>query len=96
MQMKKITMLLCLAAVAGCQTWDQRQADQESRYIGKPFDALYDEYGVPIGIAPTSDGGRFIEFRYIRGQYACDARVTADSRGIVTKIKVGGQNGCVM
>lgn len=93
--MRIVFWLALTIALSGCANWPEHQASQQARYVGKPVDSLYTEYGVPIGIAPTSDGGRFLEFRHNRGGYECTAKVRIDSQSIVTEIKVGGQNGCI-
>lgn len=93
--MTKLVVSAALLMLAGCANWEAHQASEESRYIGKPVDALYDEYGVPVGVAPTSDGGRFFEFRRYRGQFLCTAKVTTNAADKITKISTGGQNGCI-
>ncbi|ESY20711.1 hypothetical protein [Mesorhizobium sp. LNJC394B00] len=93
--MLRVLTLVTVVILSGCANWDAHQSAEAARYVGKPIDALYDEYGVPVGIAPTSDGGKFLEFEGRRQGFLCTAKVTTDSRGIITKIKTGGQNGCI-
>lgn len=94
--MKPIILLMTAALLSSCQTWDGVKAQQSDKYVGKPFDELYSEWGVPTGIAPTRDGGKFMEFRKISGIYVCELKATTDRGGIVRKIQVGGQNGCIL
>ena len=87
--------LVTMSLVAGCADWKALQAAAESTYIGKNIDALYDEYGVPIGIAPKSDGGYFVQFETYRSGFQCTADVTTNSSRKIVKIVTGGQNGCI-
>ncbi|TIL71989.1 MAG: hypothetical protein E5Y65_08885 [Mesorhizobium sp.] len=93
--MRRLAAIVAGLLLTGCANWEAHQSAQELRYLGRPVDALYDEYGVPVGIAPTSDGGRFLEFQSFRRGFECTAKVTTDRRGVISKIKTGGQNGCV-
>jgi hypothetical protein len=83
--------IVAIYLIAGCAHWDLHLQDQERRYLNRPLEEMYSEYGVPFGVAPLQSGGKFIEFQYYRGEYACKARVKTDSMGKVISISVGGQ-----
>lgn len=88
--------VMLILALAGCANWNQHLQRQADSYVGRPLEAMYDEYGGPYRATPLSNGGQFVEFRTTRGGYLCTARAKTDSHGIVTSIAVGGQNGCIM
>lgn len=88
--------MVLAAQVAGCADWKAHQSLEKSKYLGKKIDDLYDEYGVPVGMARKSDGGYFVEFESYRNGFQCTADVTADSSGRIIKIRTGGQNGCIL
>lgn len=98
--MKKIAVtVLALAAgfLASCQSqWDAARSAQEARYVGKSVDNVYEEWGVPFGVVTKTDGGKFMQFQRYIGEFRCTADVTVNASAIVTRIAVGGQNGCVM
>lgn len=87
--------LLSTLAISGCATWDDVAAQQGQRYVGRPVDAMYGEWGAPINSAPLSGGGYFYEFDMIRAIYHCQAKAWTDPGRIVRQIQVGGQNGCL-
>lgn len=86
----------CAVLLAGCANWTAHQKAQEMEYIGRPVENMYDEYGVPVGVAPLLDGGKFIEFQYFQGIYECNAKVKTDAKLLVVEIRTGGQNGCII
>lgn len=87
--------VLAVLLLAGCATWDDIAAQQGQRYIGRPVDAMYGEWGAPISSAPLSSGGYFYEFAMIKAIYRCEAKVWTDQAQVVRQISVGGQNGCL-
>jgi len=96
MQRLKFAIAMSLfLPLAGCGSWDGFRNEQASRYLGKPVDQMYGEWGAPTNSAPLSDGGTYYDFRNTRnGGYRCEASVWTDSHSVVQKLSVGGQNGC--
>lgn len=98
--MRKFTitaLLISAAALVSCQSqWDAARSSQETRYVGKSIDNVYEEWGVPTGVVTKTDGGKFMQFQRNVGEFICTADVTVSPSAIVTRIAVGGQNGCVM
>jgi hypothetical protein len=94
--MKRIIIAGSLAVLlSGCAHWDLHQQAQEKRYLSQPIEAMYDEYGAPVGIAPLKSGGKFVEFVGYRGGYRCEAAVKTNAEGTIISISTSGQNGCI-
>lgn len=75
------------------EKWDTWTAQEHARYLGRPVEDMYGEWGVPNGRAPTSSGW-FYEFQQYFGQYRCAASVRATDQLIITQIEISGQRGC--
>jgi hypothetical protein len=81
--------------LSACGSWEGFRNEQASRYVGKPVDQMYGEWGAPRNSAPMSNGGTYYDFRNtMNGGFLCEAGVWTDAQGTVTEISVGGQNGC--
>jgi hypothetical protein len=75
--------------------WEGVRDQQLQRYAGHPVSDMYDEWGAPKNSAPLEDGGYYYEFEVVKAIYHCQARAWTDANRIVTRMAVGGQNGCL-
>lgn len=92
-----LVLLIATIALAACANWQGLLDEQSARYVGQPVDVVYRELGVPRGSARKSDGGRFLEFYYSRGNFWCHTSLETDSTDRVIRInRVTGPNGCAM
>ena len=95
--MKKYFVLIILTLMlTGCANWQAYNQKMADRFHGQHVDYLVVQLGVPTGRIYLSDGGQVIEYITYRGQYRCESKFIADSKGIVTSSSHGGQNGCTM
>lgn len=93
--MKILFVGLLLLVTSACAHWDLHLESQANKYLGKPLEAMYDEYGAPVNSAPLVTGGNYVQFQGYRGNFMCTANVKTDSKGIIQSISTGGQNGCI-
>jgi len=90
-----IVAVVLAATVSGCTNWQGLMDEQSAKYLGKPVDQMYGEWGAPRRSAPLSGGGNFYEFVAYK-TYRCEMSAWTDSTGIVTELQLGGQNGCAI
>jgi hypothetical protein len=92
-----LVLLIATIALAACANWQGLLDEQSAKYVGQPVDIVYASWASPRGGARKSDGGRFLEFSYSRGNFWCHTSLETDSTDRVIRInRVTGPNGCAM
>jgi hypothetical protein len=83
------------ASLGGCADWQGLMNEESGKYMGKPVEEMYSEWGAPKNSAPLSNGGKYYEFVATRNMGAiCKMSAWTDASGKVTELQLGGMNGC--
>jgi hypothetical protein len=89
-------LMVSTCFICGCANWDIHRKAQNEAYLNRSVDELNKEYGKPIKSFDNQDGSKLVVFEYYRAGFRCGATATVDINGVVTDLKVGGQNGCII
>jgi hypothetical protein len=85
--MKHLLVVMLLILLAGCAIRDAWRAEQRTKYIGHPIEAMYDSWGVPASSAPLQNGGRYYQFVDERDGVRYMVNAATDPNGLVTSLR---------